>query len=256
MGSPDTEAGSGPDERPQTVVTLTRGYFIGTYELTQGEYAGVLGKNPSYFRNGVAGSSQEGTGDAVTNELRHPVEQVTWSDATNYCAQLTQRERSAGRLPIHWAYRLPTEAEWEYACRGGTTTAFHYGPALRSGMANFNGHLEYDSSFGTKNNSSGIYLGRTAAVGSYAPNRWGSFDMHGNVWEWCSDWYNCPDLECVGLPGGYVTDPKGPATGLYHVVRGGGAGDCRSAGRNDDIDGPAPAWFIALGFRVVLALDP
>ena len=131
----------------------------------------------------------------MTNELRHPVEQVTWFDATNYCALLTERERLAGRLPEGYVYRLPTEAEWEYACRAGTTSAFHYGPALRSGMANFRGRYEYDSLVGTTENPAGIWLGRTTEVGSYAPNAWGLYDMHGNVWEWCQDWWAA---SCLG----------------------------------------------------------
>ena len=135
MGSPETEAERWSEEGPQTVVTLTRGFFMGKYELTQGEYAEVMGSNPSGFRNGTVGG-WGGTGDAVTNDVSHPVENVSWYDATNYCAALTEREREAGRLPSGWVYRLPTEAEWEYACRGGTTSAFHYGPALRSGMSN------------------------------------------------------------------------------------------------------------------------
>ena len=145
MGSPANEAERWAGEGPQTVVTLTSGFFMGKYPVTQGEYLAVVGSNPSYFRNGTDGTNSCGTGDTITNELRHPVEMVSWIDASNYCARLTAQERSAGRLPAGWLYRLPTEAEWEYACRGGTTSAFHYGPALRSGMANFNGVYEYDA---------------------------------------------------------------------------------------------------------------
>ena len=241
MGSPSNEVERYNWEGPQTVVTLTRGFFMGKYEVTQGEYADVTGNNPSRFRNGT---------DGVTNELRHPVEVVSWNDATNYCARLTERERTTGRLPLGWVYRLPTEAEWEYACRGGTTSAFHYGPALRSGMANFYGLQEYDSSVGTTNNTNGIYLGRTTVVGSYEANGWGLYDMHGNVWEWCSDVW-----DGRGLPGGRVTDPQGPASGSYRVIRGGGwyclARDCRSAIRNFDYF-PGYGNFL-IGFRVVLA---
>jgi formylglycine-generating enzyme required for sulfatase activity len=161
---------------------------MGKYELTQEEYVAVMGSNPSYFRNGTA-VWDGGTGDGVRNDLRHPVETVTWDDAANYCARLTERERVAGRLPAGWGYRLPTEAEWEYACRSGTTSAFHYGPALRSGMENFYGLEEYDSSVGTtRTNAAGIYLGRTTVVGSYEANGWGLYDMHGNVSEWCVNW--------------------------------------------------------------------
>jgi formylglycine-generating enzyme required for sulfatase activity len=102
----------------------------------------VIGANPSYFRSGTT-PYQYGTGGLVADELHHPVERVSWVEATNYCARLTERERLAGRLPVGCMYRLPTEAEWEYACRAGTTTPFHYGSELRSGMANIDGRYEY-----------------------------------------------------------------------------------------------------------------
>ena len=155
---------------------------------------------------------------------------------------------SAGRLPEGWAYRLPTEADWEYACRGGTTTAFHYGPALRSEMANVYGRSEYNSSVGTINNPAGVYLGRTTPVGSYEPNGWGLYDMHGNVWEWCLDGFTF-----VGLPGGRVVDPRGPSTDSNRMFRGGGwnfyARDCRSALRGSNVPSDQCA---SIGFRVVL----
>jgi formylglycine-generating enzyme required for sulfatase activity len=245
MGSPESEAERLDWEGPQTVVTLTRGFFMGKHEVTQGEYTDVMGSNPSYFRNGTGSF---GSGGAVTDELSHPVEDVSWNDATDYCGRLTERERGAGRLPVGYVYRLPTEAEWEYACRAGTTTAFSYGPALRSGMANFYGRLEYDSAVGTISNPEGTYLGRTTPVGGYAANAWGLYDMHGNVWEWCQDWWS------LSLPGGSVTDPQGPSTGSCRVIRGGGwygyARYCRSAVRG----GNYPAIrYSGIGFRVVLA---
>src|SRR6266702_8617818 len=212
MGSPISEALRGLAEVLH-LVTISRGFWMEKFLVTQGEYLAVIGSNPSYFRNGTDGTNSGGTGDTITNESLHPVEMVSWNDAVNYCARLTAQERNAGRLPLGWLYRLPTEAEWEYACRGGTTTAFHYGPALRSGMANFDGVYEYDSALGTTNNPGGIFLGRTTLVGSYEANGWGLYDMHGNVREWCADVW-----DGYGLPGGRVIDPQGPATGSAHVV--------------------------------------
>lgn len=244
MGSPLSEAERRSDETPHEV-TLTGGFWMGKCEVTQGEYLEVIGSNPSKFRNGV-GPFSDGIGDVVTNELRHPVEQVTWFDATNYCGKLTQREVAAGRIPVGWGYRLPTEAEWEYASRGGKTDAFHYGPALIQGMANFNARYEYDAIDGTQHKESNSWPGETREVGSYAPNAYGLWDMHGNVWEWCQDWY--------GAYPGSVTDPEGPATGSLRLSRGGSwgyiGGSCRSAYR----------YYLSpirriydIGFRVVLA---
>jgi len=232
MGSPDTEAERDSEEGPQTRVTISQGFWMGRYEVTQGEYSSLMSTNPSAFQG----------------DLTLPVEQVSWNDAVAYCAALTMREQTAARLPAGYVYRLPTEAEWEYACRAGTTTAFHYGPALRSGMANFRGALEYDSSVGTIENPDGIDLSGTTSVGSYAPNPWGLYDMHGNLWEWCQDWWS------ASLPGGSVTDPAGPSTGPGRVFRGGSwfniAFGCRSAIRA----GSAPDLSdYRVGFRSVLS---
>ena len=230
MGSPTSEPARYTDETQHTV-TLTKGFCIGKFAVTQGEYLAVMGTNPSYF----------------PGDLSRPVEQVTWYDATNYCAQLTARERSAGRLPAGYVYRLPTESEWEYACRAGTTTPFHYGNELRSGMANFYGYYEYRVGNPSYYNALGIYLGRTTSVGSYAPNAWGLYDMHGNVWEWCQDWYG-------PYPGGAVSDPQGAPAGSSRVIRGGDwfyyANFCRSARRNFYDPTSRYRYF---GFRVVLA---
>jgi formylglycine-generating enzyme required for sulfatase activity len=229
MGSPSTEIDRDSDESPQTQVTISRGFWMGKYEVTQREYQALMGSNPSYF----------------TGDLDRPVETVNWYNATNYCGKLTDRERSAGRLPAGYVYRLPTEAEWEYACRAGTTTATAFGNSLSSTQANFDGNYPYNGA------APGPYLGRATKVGSYAPNAWGLYDMHGNVWEWCLDRYS------DSLPGGSVTDPRGPNTGSARVFRGGGWYDfgrgCRSASRYYDWpDG----WRDCLGFRVVLAPGP
>ncbi len=219
MGSPDTEVDRSADEGPQTRVALSRGFYLGRYEVTQGEYLSVIGSNPSSF----------------TGDTNRPVEQVNWSEATNYCGKLTQAEQTAGRLPAGWAYRLPTEAEWEYACRAGSTNRFSYGDD--PGYTQLANYAWYIANSG----------GTTHPVGAKQPNRWGLYDMAGNVSEWCSDWYGT-------YPGGNVTDPQGTISGPYRVLRDGSWGGlayrCRSARR--DWIGPS-SWNMNYGFRLVLA---
>jgi formylglycine-generating enzyme required for sulfatase activity/photosystem II stability/assembly factor-like uncharacterized protein len=219
MGSPDTEVDRDSDESPQTTVTLTRGFWIGKYEVTQAEYQALMGNNPSSF----------------AGDLSRPVEMVSWVDATNFCWALTQQERAAGRIPANYQYRLPTEAEWEYACRAGTTTRFSYGDD--SGYASLANYAWYSANSGST----------THPVGQKLVNPWGLNDVQGNVYEWCQDWFGT-------YPGGSVSDPQGPGTGSYRVIRGGywfsNAYICRSADR--DIHGPSSGYG-GIGFRVVLA---
>ena len=164
------------------------------------------------------------------------MEWVSWYDATNYCARLAARELVAGRLPAGWAYRLPTEAEWEYASRAGSTNRFSYGddPGYTQ-LANYAWHGATYSG------------GTTHAVGGKLPNRWGLYDVSENVWEWCSDWFG-------SYSGGSVTNPQGSGSGSNRVVRGGCwyyfAYYCRSAARNFDF--PSYRYYY-IGFRVVLA---
>jgi formylglycine-generating enzyme required for sulfatase activity len=227
MGSPTNELDRWDGEGPQTAVTISRGFMMGKYEVTQGEYLAVTGGNPSYF-NGV----QSGTDYGV--DLARPVERVSWNDATSYCATLTQQERAAGRITASSVYRLPTEAEWEHACRAWTSTRFSYGDD--SGYTNLANYAYYVRTGG------GTY-----PVGQKLPNPWGLHDMHGNVLEWCQDWYG-------NYAGGIAVDPQSPAAGSYRVIRGGCwhglATTCRSAHRTHCTPN---GRVYDIGFRVVLA---
>ncbi|MEX0321475.1 MAG: bifunctional serine/threonine-protein kinase/formylglycine-generating enzyme family protein [Puniceicoccaceae bacterium] len=217
MGSPSNEKDRDSDEK-QHSVRLSRGYWLGKYEVTQGDWEALMGNNPSRFKS---------------SGKQAPVESVSWDDAMEFCRKLTERERAAGRLPEGMWYTLPTEAQWEYACRAGTATRFYTG--------NNDSDLDkagwYDSNSGSK----------THPVGQKQPNTWGLYDMHGNVWEWCLDWKD-------DYPAGTVTDPTGPSSGARRVLRGGGwDGDarlCRSAFRYRDSPGDSGYY---LGFRLALS---
>ena len=227
MGSPANEVDRQPDETQHTV-TLTQGFFVGKYLVTQGDYLAVVGVNPSFF-NGVQNGTDYGT------DLSRPVETLYWFSAAAYCASLTQLEQQAGHLPTNWVYRLPTEAEWEYACRAGTTTRFSYGDD--PGYVNLPNYAWFSG------NSGGV----THEVGLKAPNPAGLYDVHGDVYEWCQDYY-------AAYPAGPVTDPQGPDSGATRVFRGGswqyGGPSCRSAGR---YEADPTAKFNFLGFRVVVS---
>jgi formylglycine-generating enzyme required for sulfatase activity len=220
MGSPPEEAGRLDDER-QFRVTLTRPFSIGACEVTQAQWRAVTGTSPAEFG-----------GDDL------PVERVSWEDAIDFAKQLGRKD---GRK-----YRLPTEAEWEYACRAGTTSPFHIGSRLDATDANY-------LPLAPASDYRAVYRQRTTAVGSFKPNPWGLHDMHGNVYEWCADWYGA-------YPVGETTNPSGsPAPAApeeaKRVIRGGGfnyeADWCRSARRH----GEPPTWrYHNIGLR--LCADP
>ena len=230
MGSPAREAGS-RDNEGQHEVTLTQDYYLGAFEVTQAQYKKVMGKNPSYFQGESVAERHPMTGRVVkeVDSANHPVDMVSWKEAVKFCEKLSAlpEERKAGRK-----YRLPIEAEWEYACRVGSTTEFSFGDDP--------GQLSNYAWFGENSK------GQTHPVGEKKPNALGLYDMEGNVFEWCSDWYG-------KYPKSPITDPTGPETGSNRVVRGGSwdcrAASCRSAYRFGDE--PFGRSFI-LGFRVVL----
>jgi sulfatase modifying factor 1 len=201
MGSPANEAGRGTNEAEHNV-TLTKGFYLGKYEVTQAQYEAVMTGNSN---------SLSATPSEWPNNPNRPVEKVSWDDVQIFLTRLNAAEQAAGRLPSGWSYVLPTESEWEYACRAGTTTVYSWGDDINSTQANYN--------------QSGI--SQTRDVGQYAANPWGFFDMHGNVLEWTADWY------LAAYPTGSATDSTGPESGSRRVLRGGSwinlAFDARSA---------------------------
>ena len=217
MGSPEGEELRSPEEH-QHRVRITKPFYLGVYEVTQAEYERVMGSNPSHFKE---------------SGLDAPVERVMWVDAYEFCRRLSAmpEEQQGGRV-----YRLPTEAEWEYACRAGTTTAWYYGDD-QSDLPNV---AWFDQNSGEQ----------THPVGKKAPNGWGLYDMHGNVWEWCWDWFEEDYYESSP-----IDDPKGPSEVSFRVMRGGSwlgkLEACRSAfrGRYE----PSSPYF-NLGFRAAAVL--
>jgi formylglycine-generating enzyme required for sulfatase activity len=214
------EEGRYGDEGPQTRVRLTRGFWLGKYPVMQGQWRALMENNPSHFTD---------------SGLNAPVEGVSWDEAMEFARHLTEQERRAGRLPEGYVYTLPSEAQWEYACRAGTTTRFNLGDSEsdlhRAGW--------FDGNSGD----------RTYAVGQKTPNAWGLYDMHGNVWEWTRSYWQ------GNHPGGSVVDYEGPSSGRGWVGRGGGWGclarGCRSARRNRWVPGDR-----SVGFRLALAPSP
>ena len=219
MGSPESEEGRRENET-QHEVTISNDYYLGAYEVTQTQYQTVIGNNPSCYQGALVGNQNADL----------PVENVSLDDAVEFCKKLTElpEEKKAGRV-----YHLPTEAQWEYACRAGSKTIYSFDD--EEGLLPEYGWFKRNSSQ------------RTHTVGLLEPNAWGLYDMHGNVWEWCSDWYG-------EYPKGAVSDPTGPTMGTDRVNRGGCwlylAANCRSASRN---------WAKSsyqdglLGFRVALS---
>jgi serine/threonine protein kinase len=241
MGSPANEKGRYPDE-DEHKVEITRPFYMGIHEVTQEQYEIVMGENPSSFSS-TGGGKKDIQG---LDTRQFPVERVSWEDAVKFCHQLSERpeEKSQGRK-----YRLPTEAEWEYSCRGGQfikspSPPFHFGNSLASTQANFDGKFPYGGA------PDGPFLDRTQKVGSYPHNALGLYDLHGNVGEWCNDWYD----------EGYYKqsprqNPEGPGTGELRVLRGGSwsrtGNDCRAAYRNNGAPGERKS---VNGFRVVLTV--
>jgi formylglycine-generating enzyme required for sulfatase activity len=272
MGSPEDEPGRSINE-PQHQVTLTHGIYVQTTEVTNQQYMEMAQWAYDHGHVTVYGSSLLDNLDGSTQILKalgsggyeisfsngvfsctnpdYPVNYVTWYGSVAYCDWLSLQqglarayshatwECNGGNPHTAAGYRLPTEAEWEYACRAGTQTAFNTGSCLDAGT-----EANYDGSVPQSGCPAGPYVGWTVPVGSYPANGYGLLDMHGNVWEWCNDW--------SGTYGGAVTDPAGPGAGTYRVGRGGGwlfrAQDCRSASRGGHV--PSGASGI-VGFRLV-----
>jgi formylglycine-generating enzyme required for sulfatase activity len=228
MGSPPEERGRGPDETPHEV-EITKPFFLGIYEVTQEDYEKVMGRNPSHFSAG-------GQGGKLVNQpqtKRRPVENVSWEDATEFCRKLSKlpQEQQAGRV-----YRLPTEAEWEYACRAGAPTAFGFG----DGPQKLDAFAWFTANAG----------GTTHPVGEKQPNAWGLYDMHGNVREWCADRYSKDYYQESPR-----ADPQGPPTDPlnFRVLRGGSWEDEAKNNRSADRQQSLPNFRSKLyGFRVVL----
>ena len=218
MGSPKEEKERNDDET-QHKVTLTKGFYMGVYTVTQEQWQAVMGNNPSVFKG----------------EKNLPVENVSWDDCQEFIKKLREKDKKL--------YRLPSEAEWEYSCRAGTTTPFHFGQTISTDQANYNGNFAYGD--GKK----GLYREKTTPVGSFPANAWGLHDMHGNVSQWCQDIYG-------DYPQKDVVDPQGAEKGQLRVLRGGSWDHspqfCRSACRYGS--GPGTR-FSSCGLRVCFFVE-
>ncbi|MGE0884556.1 MAG: formylglycine-generating enzyme family protein [Blastocatellales bacterium] len=220
MGTPLTEPERESNETPHKV-RLTRAFYLGAYEVTQGQWEKVMGNNPSHFNN--CGSDC-------------PVERVNYYDVQHFIEKLQ-------KLSGNFRFRLPTEAEWEYACRAGTKTPFNTGNKLTTNQANYNGRFPYNR------NPKGQNREKTLPVGSFPPNAWGLYDMHGNVWEWCQDWF-CP------YPKRAVFDPVGNCQTELKVIRGGSwAFNAQSARSGLRYTHRPQDLGYSLGFRLVREIE-
>jgi formylglycine-generating enzyme required for sulfatase activity len=230
MGAPATEAGR-QNQETQHEVAITKPFYLGKFEVTQGEFERLMGINPSAF----SPTGQQRQRVAGLDTRRFPVEMLTWHEAKAFCKRLTDKERAEGRITLTMTYALPTEAEWEYCCRAGTQTPFCFGQNIPLGKANCQGN--------------GNDLNRTTTVGSYPPNAWGLCDMHGNAWEYCEDSY-----DVMYYSKSPRLDPFN-TNGANCILRGGGFGVnqtlCRSALRGSN---GRDTRFDYNGFRVVLRL--
>lgn len=230
MGAHDEELACDHDESPQHKVTITSGFWIGKYELTKKQWVAIMESTP------WSGKGQ------VSKDDNSPAVFVSWTDVRLFINKLNRlfEDKTSQKDK---EFRLPTEAEWEYACRAGTTTPFHTGGLISTTQANYDGRGTYGS--GQK----GVYRRKTSPVGSFGPNRWGLYDMHGNVFEWCQNFYSL-------YPDGSVTDPAGPLTGEERVLRGGDwnnpPANCRSGHRYKKLPYSRNT---GVGFRVVLDLS-
>ena len=241
MGSPSSESGRSEDETEHTVA-LSRGFWILDHEVTQGEYLKVMRLDPS---------STQATG--WQKGPNYPVNRVSWKDAVAFCEKLTALDRGARTIRENQAYRLPTEAEWEYACRAGTQGAIYYR------LADQDSALDYIAWWAENSKDPGdprdsFWSAKLREVKKKKANPWGLYDMLGNVSEWCSDFYDDYGKGTKALP---LNDPKGPSDGFLYVYRGGSfAGDrprLRAASRRQAIDSLKE---VTLGFRPVLGQKP